>query len=950
MSISRSFLKSRVAQRIAILLLLAAAIPASLMTALSRHTTFDLVSNYEHNSLVEKSKNYAQYASLNLNLSKEKLEQYSELLKSGELKKDQLYAITKPMFNTLTEVSLDGKVINEYGNVQPLSNNYDAITHSIAFDLRTTHAHLIVLSNSVENDFATLYLVLPQQRNNNPPTFLVAQINSSYLFGSRDDNPANLDICAYQIDKNAKRTIFCSNNLINKDNDSLNEDISHGSYMLQLGTDFDDKVWQFEVKNLEPISADKFGSLISSNNYIWIASISLLMIGLLGLIQVRNTMVPLENLIHGTKKIATGDYSTVKVDGNSEFSELAIAFNSMSSHIKKQLETLRSLSAIDREIVTKLNVNDLINQVLLRMQQLKPESSLYLFRLDEKTNAEVQCSVNIVGNPAMSSIRLPITSREITSIEAYEHGHISQCAMENEFVHENLPAELGDKFVWVIPIFWQREICAFLVVGSKKPLNEHDSDWTEFRELASRVGIVISAQAREEQLIMQAQYDILTGLPNRILLQDRLRQAIEYSQRTGNPIWVLFIDLDRFKYINDSMGHHVGDELLIQVSKQLQAGVRETDTVARFGGDEFVIILQGEMGEDSRLSILNRLVDSVAMPIKVNKQELNTTCSIGIAVYPNDGVTPETLIKHADIAMYRAKEIGRNNFQFFTQNMNDKAAERLRMESYLRKAIEQDEFSLQFQPKVDLTSKQIVGVEALLRWNNTDLGNVSPDKFIQLAEDTNLILPIGEWVLRHACLQAVAWQKAGLGELLMAVNLSARQFKQENLVESIKAILVETGLKAECLELELTESLFMSDNGNALKILHEIKALGIKLSVDDFGTGYSCLSYLNNLPLDALKIDKSFTDDIIVKNKKVPIVDTIISLGKNLNLQVIAEGVESAEQVAYLIAHGCDQIQGFYFSRPESAEKIESMLASNKKLVTPSLKPVAISKKRLSTY
>jgi EAL domain-containing protein (putative c-di-GMP-specific phosphodiesterase class I) len=356
------------------------------------------------------------------------------------------------------------------------------------------------------------------------------------------------------------------------------------------------------------------------------------------------------------------------------------------------------------------------------------------------------------------------------------------------------------------------------------------------------------------------------------------------------------------------------------------------------------------MGEDSRLSILNRLVDSVALPIKVNKQELNTTCSIGIAVYPNDGVNPETLIKHADIAMYRAKEIGRNNFQFFTQNMNDKAAERMRMESYLRKAIEQDEFSLQFQPKVDLTSKQIVGVEALLRWNNTDLGNVSPDKFIQLAEDTNLILPIGEWVLRHACLQAVAWQKAGLGELLMAVNLSARQFKQDNLVESIKAILVETGLKAECLELELTESLFMSDNGNALKILHEIKALGIKLSVDDFGTGYSCLSYLNNLPLDALKIDKSFTDDIIVKNKKVPIVDTIISLGKNLNLQVIAEGVESAEQVAYLIAHGCDQIQGFYFSRPESAEKIESMLASNKKLVTPSLKPVAISKKRSNTY
>ncbi|MFM9835996.1 MAG: EAL domain-containing protein [Methylophilaceae bacterium] len=950
MDISGTFLKSKVAQRIAILLLLAASIPAALMSGLSRHTTFELVSNYEHSSLVDKSKNYALTASSNLAFSKEKLLQYSELLNTGTLQKHQADAIIQPIFSSITEITTDGKVISQYGNEVQMPIDFDTIVRKIAFDNIPNRTQLIVLPAKNDNEYGLIYLTLPQRKKNNAPTLLIAQINPSFLFGSRDNYPANLNVCAYQLEDKSKSRIFCSADVTISSNVSNRENIDFGSYTIQINSELNDKAWLFDTRNLDPMSADKFSTLISDNNYIWIISLSLLLIGLLGLFQVRKTMVPLVNLIDGTKKIATGDYVAVKVTGSSEFSELADAFNSMSSHIKKQVETLRSLSSIDREIVTNLDVTELIRQVMLRMQQLKPETTLYLFRLDEKTNAEVQCSVQILGNPAMSSTRIAVSNREIAAIEVYDHGHINHCTMENEFVHESLAAELGDNFIWTLPIFWQRELCAFLVVGSKTPLVENDADWPEFRELASRVGIVISAQAREEQLLLQAQYDTLTGLPNRILLQDRLRQAIDHSDRTGNPSWVLFIDLDRFKYINDSLGHHIGDELLVQVSKQLQAGVRETDTVARFGGDEFIVILQGDMGEDSRLSILNRLVDSVAMPIKVNKQELSTTCSIGIAIYPNDGNNPESLIKHADIAMYRAKEIGRNNFQFFTQNMNDKAAERMRMESYLRKALEQDEFSLQYQPKVDLNSKQIVGVEALLRWSNTDLGSVSPDKFIQLAEETNLILPIGEWVLRNACKQAVVWQKAGLGELLMAVNLSARQFKQENLIESIKAILVETGLKAEFLELELTESLFMNDSGNALKILHEIKSLGIKLSVDDFGTGYSSLSYLNNLPLDTLKIDKSFTDDIILKNKRVPIVDTIIALGKNLNLQIVAEGVESAEQVAYLTAHGCDQIQGYYFSRPESADKIEAMLASNKKLVTPSLKPVAVTKKRTSSY
>jgi EAL domain-containing protein (putative c-di-GMP-specific phosphodiesterase class I) len=297
-----------------------------------------------------------------------------------------------------------------------------------------------------------------------------------------------------------------------------------------------------------------------------------------------------------------------------------------------------------------------------------------------------------------------------------------------------------------------------------------------------------------------------------------------------------------------------------------------------------------------------------------------------VAASPTDGLNSTTLIKHADIAMYRAKELGKNNIQFFTESLNRKVAERIHIESLLRNALVNNEFVLHYQPKVDLTTMQVVGAEALIRWNSPELGFVSPIQFIHLAEETGLILQMGEWVIKTACEQAVAWQKAGYEKLIMSVNLSARQFNQTHLLHSIKEILAKTGLDPQYLELELTESIVMTDVTASLKVLHEIKSLGVKISVDDFGTGYSSLSYLKDLPLDTLKIDKSFTDDIILHTDKAPIVQTIIALAKNLNLKIVAEGVESYEQVLYLKNHGCDEMQGYYFSRPKLAHEIEPLL------------------------
>ncbi|MGZ3181458.1 MAG: bifunctional diguanylate cyclase/phosphodiesterase [Telluria sp.] len=446
-------------------------------------------------------------------------------------------------------------------------------------------------------------------------------------------------------------------------------------------------------------------------------------------------------------------------------------------------------------------------------------------------------------------------------------------------------------------------------------------------------GTDITARKLAEQRIHHvAQHDVLTGLPNRSLLQDRLSQAIGWSERNGKPIWVMLVDLDRFKFVNDSMGHKAGDVLLMTVAARLHGALRETDTVARLSGDEFVVILAGHDERKLTPDIVQRLMDTVAEPIMLGAKEFSVTCSIGVAVYPTDGAPPDALIEHADIAMYRAKKLGRNNFQFYTPAMNEEAQERVRIEGALRKALDRDEFVLHYQPQVDLASGEVVGMEALLRWQHPELGMVAPGRFIGVAEDTGLIAPIGAWVMRTAAAQNKAWQEAGLGHLRVAVNLSARQFASPDLVEDIRRVLEDTGLPPEYLEIELTESLFMSDIGQAVEVLHMMKGLGIKLSIDDFGTGYSSLSYLSRFPIDVLKIDRSFVNDIARDASDAAIVASIIALAHNLKLAVIAEGVENSEQLHYLRRHGCDEMQGYYFSKPLPAADFAQLLRSRRSL------------------
>ena len=413
-----------------------------------------------------------------------------------------------------------------------------------------------------------------------------------------------------------------------------------------------------------------------------------------------------------------------------------------------------------------------------------------------------------------------------------------------------------------------------------------------------------------------------------MLLNDRIEQAITLTKRTGAHLALLFLDLDNFKHINDSLGHAIGDKLLQSVARNLRACVRSSDTVSRQGGDEFVILVSaGEHVVDAARTAV-KILAALTTPHFIDKHVLHVTTSIGISVYPEDGRDAETLIKNADTAMYHAKEKGRNNYQFFTNAMNIRAVERQVIEVNLRRAMVRQEFVLHYQPKVDLYTGIITGAEALLRWNHPQWGETQPDRFVTIAEECGLIVPIGRWVLREACAQAKCWEDGGVEALSMAVNVSALELRRKGFVEGVRNILRETGLSPHCLQLEITESVLMDDAQSSAAILQQLKDLGVRLAVDDFGTGYSSLSYLIQFPIDVLKIDRSLVQDIGSANGNSIVVSAVIAMGASLNQQVVAEGVEEQGQLDFLKAHHCEVGQGFLFSRPLAAEQFTTLLAT----------------------
>jgi len=477
------------------------------------------------------------------------------------------------------------------------------------------------------------------------------------------------------------------------------------------------------------------------------------------------------------------------------------------------------------------------------------------------------------------------------------------------------PIMVGDEFFGAIELFG----------GEVRP---YDAEVVAFAQnVGSQLGQFIARKQAESNLTFFANHDALTSLPNRFMFNERLTQALARAQRQDTMVAVMFLDLDRFKVINDTLGHDAGDRLLIELATQLRGCLRENDTIARQGGDEFVVLVEDINDPNQVTGVAQKILETVAEAHVLGGQELHITASIGISVYPNEGADVQALLKNADIAMYRAKEQGKNNFQFYSAEMNQHTFERLALETSLRRAIEREEFLLHYQPKVDLRSGRITGVEALVRWRHPELGMVSPAQFIPLAEETGLIAPIGDWVLRTACVEARRWVAAGISEITVAVNLSARQFAREDLAENIKSVLLESGLEARFLEIEITESTVMHNAKSAAGILQQLKDLGIRVAIDDFGTGYSSLGYLKRFPIDSVKVDRSFILDIPHDNDDVAITRAVIAMAHSLRLKVIAEGVETEDQYQFLRNHDCDEMQGYYFSQPLDAAALLQLLS-----------------------
>jgi diguanylate cyclase (GGDEF)-like protein/PAS domain S-box-containing protein len=520
----------------------------------------------------------------------------------------------------------------------------------------------------------------------------------------------------------------------------------------------------------------------------------------------------------------------------------------------------------------------------------------------------------VATNPAFTQIT------GYTEMEALgQHSSLTRSTRHDEAFYEGLWRDLADTGFWRGEIWNTRKngdlYLEWLTVSA---VRDDAGAVTHFVGVFSDI---TKAKESQDKLDHLAHHDALTALPNRLLFHDRLQHALVRAAREEEQLAVLFIDLDRFKNVNDTLGHHVGDELLKQVAKALAARLRDGDTLARLGGDEFIVLLENVDGEYGARLVADKLVAMFEQPFMVSDYELFVTCSVGVSLFPRDGVDLNMLVRNADVAMYQAKARGRNGYQFYAASMNGEGVERLRLESLLRRAIDRNEISLAYQPQVEIDSGRMIGVEALVRWHSPELGQVSPVRFIPLAEDIGFISQLGKWVLAEACRQMVRWGEAGLEVPKMAVNLSVRQFERGGIAGMVGDVLAETGLAPQRLQLEVTESVIMN-TGDALVYINDLRRIGVGLAIDDFGTGYSSLAYLKQLPVQTLKIDRSFIKDISTDANDEAIAIAIIQLGKSLNLSVIAEGVENEEQAAFLLRHGCTRAQGYLYSRPVTAAQL----------------------------
>lgn len=944
MKLESHALRSRIARRIFGLFVLSALVPVLLVAGLSFFRVTGTLVEQTQTQLRALSKNngMAVFDKL-LSLESEAVELANASL-NGRLS-EHLKVRAQRQFEALMVIDSAGAALPILRDIQdwetviaslqaPLTSQLKVVSPPI---LSASTPPQIILSVAVEGDRLQPDLV------GSGPLTVLAELKHSYLWPKKDLLPAMTDLCVIA---NNSQVLFCSSRVLmggmekalrKKPPDVLaNRYWTHrgmtyltNHWNLFLDAQFGHPDWTFVVVQPRSVAFEPV------DVYRWmfpaVFLLTLLLVVFLSLGQIRKSLVPLQKLKEGTEAIASGQFTeTVSVASQDEFGDLARAFNTMANRLGKMFHALETLSQIDRLILTKPNLEKVVKTVLQHFGEIVSYDAV---------------SIVIAGQDAMAPAQVYTVNRVINSEPRHEHlsltVHESQTLLANPLPQEVTTtsntsgylrplAKLGAQFAYVLPIVNRERLAGMVMLGYQNRPNLTQEDISHTRDMTDRVAVAIAANERERILYLQAHYDALTNLPNRPLLMERLRQEIAHVRRQNDLLALLFVDLDRFKQVNDAMGHGAGDQLLIQAAERLKHAVREMDTVARLGGDEFTVILSSLLQPCDAGRIAEEIIKILSQPFVVYGQEHYIGASIGIAVYPSDGDDPAALLRNADTAMYRAKQLGRGRCLFFQKEMNVHVMERAALERDIRRALDRNEFILYYQPQLDLALGAITSAEVLIRWQHPERGLVPPDKFIALAEDTGLIEPLGEWVIRAACRQYRQWQAEGIDLQRLAVNVSSRQFKQQDFVATVRTILTEEKISPQRLELEITESLFADNIGNIELIFKDLQDMGIRLAIDDFGTGYSSLSYLKRFPVNTVKIDRAFMRDVPEDQDAARLVQSIIVMAHNLNNDVVAEGIETKDQLTFLQRNHCEQGQGYYLSRPLPASEFVSYLSQFK--------------------
>ncbi len=653
----------------------------------------------------------------------------------------------------------------------------------------------------------------------------------------------------------------------------------------------------------------------------------------LAMSQIRRSLVPLMVLQRGTRRVSAEDFDTpVDVTSGDEFEELATSFNAMAAQLGRQFRLVTTAAAIDRAVLSSVDRATIVETALKRLPELAPCEAVGIALLagTDGEAAGLGWWANGAGHVEPAGQPVTFTPADLSALRARDE----QRAYRPDRAVPKFVGDIirgGSGTIHVIPLRFGSILFGALAVrfGSASD----SAGLTQIVRLADHVAVALSNARMVERVRFLASFDELTGLPNRMLYKERLTQALYRAARSRRHVAVCFLDLDHFSSINDTLGHDLGDQLIRDVAARLSVCCRETDTitrligdcgqpeVSRLGGDEFTVVLPDLTDAQDADRVARRILDCFGEPFKLGTNEVYVSTSIGIAVYPEDGHTIEDLVKNADVAMYHAKENGRNTCRLYSPTMNSEAMGRMRLDQQLRRAVDAGQFAMVYQPIVNTRTGTVVGAEALVRWNHPERGLLSPGEFISLTEESGLIVRLGEWILRTVCAQGKVWADQGLGPLRLAVNLSGRQLQRPDIVDVIRDILAETKLPPETLVLELTESVLMQPDSPVAASIQALAKLGVQFAIDDFGTGYSSLSYLKHFPVDTLKIDRSFIKDVLTDPDDAAITGAVIALGKALGIAVVAEGVETEEQATYLAECGCQLIQGYFVGQPMPPEE-----------------------------